>query len=156
MAALEGMLGQNIAPHGLVGCWITNKPAVRKAALAAFDQWGVKLTEEWTWLKVTTKGEPVTELGGIWRKPYEVLLLGRKGVEGKNLEAGEVKKRLIAAVPDLHSRKPNLKELIEPLTPEPANYRALEIFARNLTAGWFAWGAECLKYNWDGYWKSPD
>ncbi|KAL8821325.1 MAG: hypothetical protein Q9191_007334, partial [Dirinaria sp. TL-2023a] len=155
-----GMLGQHIAPGGLVGCWITNKPAVREAALAAFREWGVELVEEWVWLKVTSMGQPVTELGGVWRKPYEVLMLGRKrmhqqmdgDVEVEGCRVGKVKKKLIVAVPDLHSRKPSLKELVEPLVPDPRHYRALEVFARNLTAGWWAWGDECLKYNWDGYW----
>lgn len=160
MASLEGMLGQHIAPQGLVACWITSKPAAKAVALSAFEQWGVHLIEEWVWLKVTTRGEPVTQLDGIWRKPYEVLLLGREGPadgkEGNEEVRKEVKKRLIVAVPDLHSRKPNLRELIEPMMPNPRAYRALEVFARNLTAGWWAWGDECLRYNGDGYWSSYD
>lgn len=152
MAALEGMLGQHVAPRGLVGCWITNKPAVRTAALNAFKRWRVELIEEWVWVKVTSGGEPVTVLGGVWRKPYEVLLLGRKG--GK-VEGG-VARRLIVAVSDLHSRKPSLRELIEPMMPDGRRYRALEVFARNLTAGWWAWADECLKYNWDGCWSGAD
>lgn len=153
MTALEGMLGQHVAPGGLVGCWITNKPAVRTAALRAFEKWQVELIEEWVWVKVTTNGEPVTELGGVWRKPYEVLLLGRKGAKVGEREQRTVGRRLIVAVPDLHSRKPSLKELVERMVPDGRRYRALEVFARNLTAGWWAWGDECLKYNWDGYWS---
>lgn len=158
LVALEGMLGRHIAPEGLVGCWITNKVKARKTALRLFGSWGVHLQEEWVWLKVTSKGEPVTELGGLWRKPYEVLLLGRKArkdEDGMKLEGGEDragKRRLLIAVPDLHSRKPNLKELIEPMMLRPGEYRALEVFARNLTAGWWAWGDECLKYNWTDFW----
>ena len=158
--ALEGMLGQHIAPGGFVGCWITNKPAVRMVALGLFEKWGVELVEEWVWLKVTSKGEPVTELGGVWRKPYEVLLLGRKRPAAEHRRYEEVEKnvgrRLIVAVPDLHSRKPSLRELIEPMMPDPKRYRALEIFARNLTAGWWAWGDECLKYNWVWYWSNSE
>ena len=160
---LEGMLGQHITPGGLVGCWVTNKVTVREKALRVFESWGVGLVEEWVWLKVTTQGEPVTELGGLWRKPYEVLLLGKKALKdetGRTLactvgtEDKVVKKRLIIAVPDLHSRKPNLKELIERMVPDPENYRALEVFARNMTAGWWTWGDECLKYNWTGFWST--
>jgi len=156
MTALEGMLGQHIAPGGLVGCWITNKPAVRAAALSAFEKWEVELIEEWVWVKVTSRGEPVTELGGVWRKPYEVLLLGRKGAAVEERVERKLGRRLIVAVPDLHSRKPRLKELVEPMMPDARRYRALEVFARNLTAGWWTWGDECLKYNWDGYWSSAD
>ncbi|KAG7004985.1 hypothetical protein G7Y79_00022g052060 [Physcia stellaris] len=160
---LEGMLGQHIGPKGLVGCWITNKITVREKALRLFESWAVDLVEEWVWLKVTTQGEPVTELGGLWRKPYEVLLLGKKALKnelGQTLdrtvgaEDKVIKKKLIIAVPDFHSRKPNLKELIEPMLPDPKNCRALEVFARNMTATWWAWGDECLKYNWTGFWSN--
>ena len=160
---LEGMLGQHIAPGGLVGCWVTNKVTVREKAMRLFESWGVDLVDEWVWLKVTTQGEPVTELGGLWRKPYEVLLLGKKALKdetGRTLECTGgtedkvVKKRLLIAVPDLHSRKPNLKELIEPMMPDPEKYRALEVFARNMTAGWWTWGDECLKYSWTGFWST--
>lgn len=41
-------------------------------------------------------------------------------------------------------------ELVEPYLPE--TYRACEIFGRNLTEGWFTWGDEALKFNWDGHW----
>ena len=161
--ALEGLLEQHIAPNGLVGLWITNKATVREKAFRLFESWGVTLEQEWVWLKVTTSGEPVTELGGLWRKPYEVLLLGRKsspdGTDKMLVDAGTkgdktVKRKLIIAVPDLHSRKPSLKELIEPMMPDTRSYRALEVFARHLTTGWWAWGDECLRYNWTGYWSS--
>ena len=161
IVVLEEILGQHIAPGGLVGCWITNKASVREKALRLFDTWGVELEQEWVWLKVTSKGEPVTELDGLWRKPYEVLLLGRKvakdamckkGAEGGKKSDMDVERRLIVAIPDLHSRKPNLKDLIEPMISDRKNYRALEVFARNLTAGWWAWGDECLKYNWMNSW----
>lgn len=162
---LEGMLGEHIAPKGLVGCWITNKVTVRENALRLFESLGVDLMEEWVWLKVTTQGEPVTGLGGLWRKPYEVLLLGKKALKDetvseskRTIEAEDraIKKKLIIAVPDLHSRKPNLKELIEPMMPDSNDYRALEVFARNMTARWCAWGDECLKYNWTGFWSTTD
>ena len=161
--ALEGILGQHIAPNGLVGLWITNKASVREKAFRLFESWDVTLEQEWVWLKVTTNGEPVTEVGGLWRKPYEVLLLGRKTsgdetdktmVDAVAEGNKTVNRKLIIAVPDLHSRKPSLKELIEPMMPDPRSYRALEIFARHLTAGWWAWGDECLRYNWTGYWSS--
>ena len=160
MDALRGMLAQHIGPSGLVACWITNKAAVRDMALDAFADWQVTLIEEWAWLKVTVDGWPVMDIDSVWRKPYELLLVGQKADTGKILvpESNQVtestRKRVIVAVPDIHSRKPNLKELIEPMLPDHSAYRALEIFARNLTAGWWAWGDEVLKYNdalsWSG------
>ncbi|KAF6229285.1 hypothetical protein HO133_007401 [Letharia lupina] len=150
MVVLQAMLGQHIAPGALVGCWVTNKASVRDTALDAFQTWDMQLIEEWAWLKTTVGGLPVTQIDGLWRKPYELLLLGRKGsVEAQNSDS-DVRRRVIVAVPDLHSRKPHLKTLIEPFL--PASYRALEVFARNLTAEWWSWGDEVLKYNWDGHW----
>lgn len=162
MDILRSMLGQHIAPGGLVGCWITNKRSVRDNALTLFQDLGVELTEEWAWLKVTVKGEPVTDIDGLWRKPYEVLLIGRKeivrtddGVQSDEIPKA-VQRRVIVAVPDLHSRKPSVKELIKPLIRGTQPHRVAEIFARNLTTGWWSWGDEVLKYQWDGYWSKGD
>lgn len=150
VVVLRAMLGQHIAPSALVACWTTNKVSTRDTALEAFQAWDVQLIEEWAWLKTTTGGNPVTQIDGLWRKPYEVLLLGRKDSDEAQGSDIDVRRRVIVAVPDLHSRKPHLKSLIEPFL--PASYRALEVFARNLTAEWWSWGDEVLKHNWDGHW----
>ncbi|KAL8807292.1 MAG: hypothetical protein Q9182_000797 [Xanthomendoza sp. 2 TL-2023] len=157
MHILQEMLGKHMAPGALVGCWITNNSRVRNAALRAFDFWGVDLVEEWAWLKTTVHGEPVCDLDGRMRRPYETLLMGRTADVTfdafDNITATQpTTKRLIVSVPDLHSRKPCLKELIEPMMRDKTSYRALEVFARNLTAGWWSWGDEVLKYNWEAYW----
>lgn len=175
MEALEGTLGPHIAPHGIVACWITNKPTSREAVMQAFDAWDIHLVEEWYWLKVTAGGLPVTDICGVWRKPYEVLLIGRKAaqriddgnVDGQPLpavaddesrrEEVEMKRRVIVAVPDVHSRKPCIKTLVEGAFGfEEGKYRAIEVFARNLTAGWWAWGDECMRFQWEGWWSSGD
>lgn len=148
-------------------------------------------------------GEPVYAIDGLWRKPYEVLLLGQKmdddnthrsddrgddhhhhhppnpqpepqtkaeadrnGVSTTTSNNNEkesrppIKRRLIVAVPDVHSRKPCLQELVEPLIRDRIGdgreYRALEVFARHLTAGWWALGDEVLKFNWEGHWGGMD
>ncbi len=157
-----------MAEECLLGIWITNKPAVRELVLGdggLFECLGVELIEEWLWLKVTTSAEPVSPIDALWRKPYEVLLLGRKrrkpshGSEvqqGQNLVQETLKRRVIIGIPDLHSRKPCLKSFIEPLLSNPEDYRALEAFARHLVAGWCSWGDECIKFNWDGYWSRSD
>ncbi|MCJ1252306.1 hypothetical protein MMC24_000111 [Lignoscripta atroalba] len=155
--ALANMMDRHIAPSAVVACWITNKASVRDSALKLFKVWNLSLIEEWVWVKTTEKGEPTYNVDGLWRKPYEILLIGRMfGDEEKEEPQRRLRrscKRLVVGVPDLHSRKPNLKELIEPMMPNPAKYRALEVFARNLTAGWWAWGDEVLKFNWDGHWS---
>jgi hypothetical protein len=66
--------------------------------------------------------------------------------------APTVKRRVIAAVPDIHSRKPCLKTLLEPYLVDSNDYSALEVFSRYLVSKWMSWGNEVLKYNWDGYW----
>ena len=154
MAVLQAMLGQHIASGALVACWITNRASVRSTALEAFHAWDLQLIEEWVWLKITVGGVPVTQIDGLWRKPYEVLLLGRKSSNKVRGSDGDVQRRIIVAVPDLHSRKPHLKSLIEPFL--PVKYRALEVFARNLTSEWYSWGDEVLKHNWDGHWYTHE
>ena len=154
MAVLWAMLGQHIAPGALAACWITNKASVRDTALETFQAWDVQLVEEWAWLKTTVGGLPITQIDGLWRKPYEVLLLGRKGSDEAPEADSEFRRRVIVAVPDWHSRKPHLKTLIEPFL--PGTYRALEVFARNLTAEWWSWGDEVLKHNWDGHWHTHE
>ena len=154
MAVLQTTLGQHISPGALVACWITNRASIRDTALEAFQAWDMQLIEEWAWLKITVGGLPVTQIDGLWRKPYEVLLLGRKNSDVAQRSSRDVQRRVIVAVPDLHSRKPHLKSLIEPFL--PVTYRALEVFARNLTAEWCSWGDEVLKYNWDGHWYTHE
>lgn len=158
MDVLVEMLGQHIAPNGMVACWITNNPRTRTWVTGAFETWGVELFEEWAWLKTTATSIPVADIEGVWRKPYEILLVGRQldhsmGNDpiGRNPERPMVQ-RVIVAVPDIHSRKPCLKDLLESVILDSQHYRALEVFARNLTAGWCSWGNEVMKYNSKGCW----
>ncbi|KFY19246.1 hypothetical protein V491_04525 [Pseudogymnoascus sp. VKM F-3775] len=179
--------------NGLVGVWITNKDLFRDLLLGKegdaglFEEWGIQLVEEWVWLKIAENGEPMSPIDGTWRKPFEILLVGRKvskektnlnqcmdGLEmkideppeEKNREDGiettaerpcilptQVKRRVIIAVPDMHSRKPNLMSLFAPMLPySPALPHCLEIFARNLTAHGWAWGNEVLKFQRLEHW----
>jgi len=137
-----------LAEDGLVAIWVTNKPTVRAQVMQAYEEIGLHLREEWVWIKTTTQGEPVTQLEGIWRHPYELCLLFRRTPSQSAL-----KRRIIAAVADLHSRKPSLKTLLERQL--PANYQALELFARSLTCGWWSWGSEVLKFQGEHDWE-PD
>ncbi|KAF9740612.1 hypothetical protein PMIN06_013162 [Paraphaeosphaeria minitans] len=155
------LLGMDIDSYlehdALVGVWITNKEAMRTQVLGPgglFETWNVGLVEEWVWVKVTTAGEPMFDIDSALRKPYEVLLLGRAAPNAWTTmaHARVTRKKIIAAVPDVHSRKPCLKELLEPYMPDARMYSALEVFSRTLVAGWTAWGNEVIKYNWDGYW----
>lgn len=142
----------HLAEDGLVAVWVTNKPAFRDLLLreeGLFDEWGIDLVEEWVWVKVTANGEMICALDSVWRKPYEILLVGRKKGVGRT-ESKEVRRKVVVAVPELHSRKPNLKGLFEKMI--GTRYEALEVFARNLTAGWWAWGNEVLEFQRDEHW----
>jgi N6-adenosine-specific RNA methylase IME4 len=179
-------VGEKLAENGLLGVWITNKPAFRELLLGKdgegglFEYWGIERIEEWIWLKITSGGEPVTAIDGTWRKPYEILLVGRKLAESKSQQAqggrdgeshiqsngGEkkepeedqdpesespaVRRRIILAVPDLHSRKPRLAELFRAHFPSPPH--SLEIFARSLAADSWSWGDEVLKFQHLSHW----
>ncbi|KAF2869895.1 MT-A70-domain-containing protein [Massariosphaeria phaeospora] len=145
--------------NALLGLWITNKESMRERVLGKgglFESWNVGLIEEWIWVKTTVNGEPMFDMDSPLRKPYEVLLLGRAAPNSWTtmVHAPSIKKRVVAAVPDVHSRKPCLKEMLEPYMPELRDYSALEIFSRYLVAGWTSWGNEVLKFNWDKYWTS--
>lgn len=147
--------------NALVGVWVTNKSTLREHVLGPgglFETWNVGLIEEWIWIKTTTKGEPMFDIdtGAAMRKPYEVLLLGRAAPNSWTTmaHATNVKLRVIAAVPGIHSRKPCLKELLEEYMPDSTDYAALEVFSRYLVPGWTSWGNEVLKYNWNYYWAN--
>jgi N6-adenosine-specific RNA methylase IME4 len=152
-------LDQYIAASGLIGVWVTNRPDVRDLVIGSgglFESLNVSFVEEWIYVKTTVHGEPVTGLDGLWRKPYEILLLAQAPESRFTIAQNptDVKRRVIAAVPDLHSRKPCVKTLIEEFMPK--GYQALEIFSRYLVAGWYSWGNEALKFNYDGYWSDCD
>ena len=141
------IVGSFLAPKAWVAIWVTNKLSIRATVLDSLHELGLSLQEEWIWIKTTIKGEPVSQLDGVWRRPYEALLLFRNA-----LPTGIPKRRVIAAVPDLHSRKPNLKTILEELL--PSDYSALELFARSLTAGWWSWGDEVLKFQHESQWET--
>lgn len=156
---LQMDLDTYIPPSGYVGIWITNASTVRNLVLGAgglFEAWNLTLVEEWVWVKTTRHGEPVTSIRGSWRKPYEVFLIGKapahRLVHAAKLKEEDIVKRVLFGCPDLHSRKPCLKILIEGLRMVKKSGRVLEIFARHLVAGWWSWGDEVLKFNWEKYW----
>lgn len=144
----------------IAAIWITNSAKAREAAYGGLAGAGFSVCEEWIWVKTAVDGQPVTPIEGVWRKPYEILVIGKRkpgfiaGVGGDG-----ILRRVIAAVPDVHSRKPNLKEAFEKtfFTSEPdtapVHYSALEVFARNLTAGWWACGNEVLRFNSKNWWS---
>jgi N6-adenosine-specific RNA methylase IME4 len=128
---------RHLKSEGTVAVWVTNKEAIEQQVLQEMQSLGLSLQREWVWAKVTAHGDPVTELDGLWRKPYERLLIF--GAPKMTVE-----RRIIVAVPDLHSRKPSLKRLLDEIM--RPDYRALELFARSLTKGWWASGDQVLHF----------
>lgn len=150
--------------QSLAAIWVTNAEKSRKSAYDAIHGAGLEIVEEWVWVKTALKGEPVTPLDGLWRKPYEILVIGKKPVSREDGDIGDVTRRVIAGVPDIHSRKPNLTQIFERIFftstssledgafSGSISYSALEVFARNLTAGWWACGDEVLKFSSEEWW----
>lgn len=164
---VSGGVGGNNNEGGLVAVWLTNKPAcealLTDPKCGLFRAWGVELVATWTWIKVTSRGEPVVAVDAQWRKPWERLLLARRpsGGASSNTKSALPAHRVIAAVPDVHSRKPHLRSLLAPFissssaaTPADREFRGLEIFARNLTANWWAWGNEVLLFQHPSWWTA--
>lgn len=146
----------HLAPGGLVAVWITNNASVLDFVTSRsglFASWGLELVAEWTWLKVTASGEPIFALDSAWRKPWEKLLIAKRVGARVPVELGSSSKTIIA-VPDVHSRKPNLRGLFtDVLGP---GFIGLEVFARNLTAGWWSWGDEVLQFQQPEHWVASN
>jgi N6-adenosine-specific RNA methylase IME4 len=90
-------------------------------------------------------------MGSEWRKPWEKLIIAKRA--GAATPPG-LKSKTIIAVPDLHSRKPSVQRLFAECL--PPQYLGLEVFARNLTAGWWSWGDDVLKFQQNVHWTLPD
>lgn len=132
--------------------WITNKKSFKDMVIGEgglFEHWGVQHLEEWAWLKVTRHGEPMSKIDGVWRKPYEIAVVGQKMTTSAHSQDSTpvVVRRVLVGVPDAHSRKPNLGEVLEAVHGRGTGKRVgLEIFARNMTAGAWGWGDQVLEY----------
>ncbi|KAJ5635629.1 uncharacterized protein N7484_008942 [Penicillium longicatenatum] len=162
---------EQVSQETFAAIWITNSEKARRVAYEALLASGFRIHEEWVWIKITADGQAVCPLDGLWRKPYEILVIGRKDPisavsdlgyatsQGKtdtinllDVDPSTITRRVIAAVPDLHSRKPNLKPIFERVLfgvsdSTRKSYSALEVFARSLTSEWWACGNEVVKFN---------
>ncbi|KAI0905804.1 MT-A70-domain-containing protein [Ustulina deusta] len=143
-------VASHLKRDGLVAIWITNKAAITDLLTAPggmLAQWGLEPVGEWIWLKVTSAGEPILDIESAWRKPWERLVIARKM---GGLVSLPTNRKVILGVPDVHSRKPSLRGLFEDILPK--HYVGLEVFARNLTAGWWSWGNEVLFFQQEHHW----
>ncbi|OAA32450.1 MT-A70 family [Moelleriella libera RCEF 2490] len=146
-------ISAHLARDGLVAIWITNKasiPDFLTSVNGIFTAWGVELAAEWVWVKVTASGEPLYDVNSTWRKPWEKVLIAKRIGAPTPCHLGS---KVIVAVPDIHSRKPNMRRLFEDVFRQ-RRYRGLEVFARNLTAGWWSWGDQVLHFQDLQYWDT--
>ncbi|KAJ4270098.1 hypothetical protein NW762_001771 [Fusarium torreyae] len=148
---LQIPLASHLAPDGLVAVWITNKHSIQDfltSPTGLFAAWGLEFVTEWTWLKVAASGEPLYDIESTWRKPWEKLIIAKRtGSKTPN----SLKSKVIVAVPDVHSRKPNLRASFQDVLGKEC--LGLEIFARNLTAGWWSWGDEVMRFQQSEHWS---
>ncbi|KAI0109538.1 MT-A70-domain-containing protein [Nemania sp. FL0031] len=147
-------VASHLKHDGLVAIWVTNKAAITDLLTAPggiLAEWGLEPIGQWIWLKVTSAGEPILEIESLWRKPWERLLIARKIGSTVLLP---VSTKVILGVPDIHSRKPSLRSLFQEILPK--DYIGLEVFARNLTAGWWSWGNEVLFFQQGHHWISSE
>ncbi|XP_037076821.1 uncharacterized protein LOC119097993 [Pollicipes pollicipes] len=132
------------ADGALVAVWCTNSAAHQHTLRhVLFPAWGVTECATWHWAKVTQHGRPVSAAGQHSKRPYEPLVLGRRGPPGAVGPPPPPPHRLLVSVPSaVHSRKPLLHEVLRPYL--PPDYRGLEVFARSLLPGWTSWGDQVL------------
>jgi len=102
-----------------------------RAAYDLVEHWGFRVVSEFVWCK-TQAGR-----GNYWRMAHEVLLTAARGEDDRFDNRGL--RSWIEAPRGRHSEKPDVvREMIERASPGPR----LELFARKLSPGWYAWGHE--------------
>ena len=117
--------------------WTTN--AFLFDAKRVIEAWGFIYKSALIWVK------PQLGLGNYYRNAHEYMLLGCRG--RRRFRRADCKS-WIEAPRTRHSRKPpEVRQLIESVSYPPY----LELFAREVTAGWYAWGNEV-----PGYLYKPD
>ncbi|TPX39380.1 hypothetical protein SeMB42_g05514 [Synchytrium endobioticum] len=132
------------SPNCLVVFWMTNTPRhsefVKNKVLR---DWKLDLAGEWYWCKVGDDGAWVRDLDDVHRKPYEKIILAVS--TSRTVGTPIPSMHTVFSIPSrFHSRKPPLQDVLKPYLPDSP--RCLELFARNLVAGWTSWGNEVLKF----------
>ncbi|KAL9449221.1 hypothetical protein AB3S75_011200 [Citrus x aurantiifolia] len=146
----------------LVALWMTNREKLRDfVEKELFPTWGVKYVATFYWLKVKLDGSLISDLDLFHHRPYEYLLLGYcSGVVSLTVVASSehnstlqaVKgNQVIISIPGDYSRKPPIRELLLEHVPGPKPARCIELFAREMTAGWCSWGNEPLHFQESRY-----
>jgi N6-adenosine-specific RNA methylase IME4 len=108
------------------------------AAYEIIRHWGFRVVSEFVWCK-TQLGK-----GHYWRMSHEILLTAVRREDDRFDDLSL--RSWIEAPRGRHSEKPDaMREMIERASPAPR----LEVFARKLVPGWFAWGHEIASSSLD-------
>ncbi|KAL8172005.1 hypothetical protein V2J09_023809 [Rumex salicifolius] len=144
---------QLIHPEGaLVALWVTNREKFRGfVETELFPAWGVKYAATLYWLKVKADGSLICDPDLFHHRPYECLLLGYSYKKMLGSEQPPIPKplkdnQIIISIPGDYSRKPPIGEFLLEHAPGPKPGRCIELFARELFAGWTSWGNEPLHF----------
>ncbi len=124
--------------------WVTFP--ILPQAIETVKQWGFRyVTVAFTWVKTYKRnGRPVRGMGNWTRANAELCVLGIRG----NLKRKSKKVHQIVMSPlREHSRKPD--EIREHIVELLGDLPRIELFARQGTNGWDAWGNETKKFNED-------
>lgn len=141
----------------LVALWMTNREKLHDfVEKELFPTWGVKYVTTFYWLKVKPDGSLISELDLFHHRPYEYLLLGycaREVASSKHHSTLRSVKgnQIIISIPGDYSRKPPIRELLLEHVPGSNPARCIELFAREMTAGWCSWGNEPLHFQESRY-----
>ncbi|KAM4028180.1 N(6)-adenine-specific methyltransferase METTL4 isoform 2-T3 [Anomaloglossus baeobatrachus] len=126
------------APDCLVITWVTNRQKhLRFVKEELYPHWSVRTLAEWHWVKITNSGEFVFPIDSLHKKPYEILILGRRLTSDisteRELETQVLppipQNKIIVSVPcSLHSHKPPLSGGIisqEPIVSKKPPFRSI-------------------------------
>ena len=118
--------------------WVTDSHI--DEALEVLLSWGFAYkTIAFNWVKTTSKGKTVANLGAWTMKNYELCLFGTKGSMLKHKQVNNIYQK-VAAERTKHSKKPNeVRQRIEKLF---GDLPRIELFARETAEGWDSWGNE--------------
>lgn len=128
---------EHVADRSHLYLWVPN--AMLSDGLKVMSAWGFTYKSNLVWYKVRKDGGPDGRgVGFYFRNVTELVLFGIRG-RLRTLDAGRRQVNIVATRKREHSRKPDeLYGLIESCSPGPY----LELFAREVRAGWTQWGDE--------------
>jgi len=121
-------------------CFMWTTDSHLQEAINLLKTWGFKYkTIAFVWLKKYNTGTNVVNFAPWTLKSTEICLLGIKGKMGKYKKSNKVR-QLVESERSTHSKKPN--EVRERINQLFGDLPRIELFAREKTEGWDAWGNE--------------